>query len=91
MAVESCRVECEGSGVRFLCELQLHCAPLVQQLTLTAILPGTIDNEFRTKTATSQTGGQCEVQAGVKHSYENLLLPSEKGEEGLSYWKVTRD
>lgn len=62
MAVESCRVECEGSGVRFF-----------------SLLPGTIDNGFRLKTATSQTGGACEVHAGVKHSFEKLLLPPEKG------------
>lgn len=65
MAVESCRVECEGIGVRFF-----------------SLLPGTIDNGFRLKTATSQTGGNCEVQGGVKHSYENLLLAPEQGE----YW-----
>ena len=66
MAVESCRVECEGSGVRFL-----------------SILPGTIDNDFRKKTAFSQTGGHCEVQAGIKSSLEGLLLSPDKGKSRL--------
>lgn len=41
-----------------------------------SLLPGTIDNEFRTKTATSASGGRCEVQAGIKGGgfTENLLL-----------------
>ena len=63
MAVEACRVECEGSGVRFL-----------------SICPGTIDNGFRHKSALSETGGQCEVSGGVKHSWEGLLLAPGKGE-----------
>jgi NAD(P)-dependent dehydrogenase (short-subunit alcohol dehydrogenase family) len=62
MAFETCRVECEGLGVRFL-----------------SLLPGTIDNGFRLKTATSQSGGTCEVHEGVT-AYENLLLPPGKGE-----------
>ena len=62
MAVEACRVECEGSGVRFL-----------------SILPGTIDNGFRHKSATSETGGECEVANGVKSSLDGLLLPPHKG------------
>lgn len=67
MAVEACRVECEGSGVRFL-----------------SICPGTIDNGFRHKSALSETGGQCEVSGGVKHSWEGLLLPPGKGEQSES-------
>ncbi|WVR08858.1 hypothetical protein IAU60_005917 [Kwoniella sp. DSM 27419] len=58
MAVESCRVECEGCGVRFF-----------------SFCPGTIDNEFRHKTATSQSGGRDETKMNIKHAWEGLLLP----------------
>ncbi|WWC90981.1 uncharacterized protein L201_005920 [Kwoniella dendrophila CBS 6074] len=57
MAIESCRVECEGCGVRFL-----------------SFCPGTIDNEFRLKTSTSQTGGRDETKLPIKHKWEKLLL-----------------
>ncbi|OXG18344.1 hypothetical protein C361_04467 [Cryptococcus neoformans Tu259-1] len=60
MAVESCRVECEGCGVRFF-----------------SLCPGTIDNEFRLKTATSQTGGRDETKLPIKHAWEGLLLQPE--------------
>ncbi|KAL1407509.1 hypothetical protein Q8F55_006942 [Vanrija albida] len=44
-----------------------------------SLLPGTIDNEFRTKTAFSQTGGNCEVHKGVKAGLiDKLLLPPQK-------------
>ncbi|BEI93041.1 uncharacterized protein CcaverHIS019_0506690 [Cutaneotrichosporon cavernicola] len=44
-----------------------------------SLLPGTIDNEFRRKTAFSHNGGNCEVQAGVKAGWtEKLLLPPKK-------------
>ncbi|GMK55520.1 hypothetical protein CspeluHIS016_0205760 [Cutaneotrichosporon spelunceum] len=44
-----------------------------------SLLPGTIDNEFRTKTAFATSGGNCEVQAGVKAGWtEKLLLPPKK-------------
>lgn len=77
MAVESARVECEGAGVRFFCEscLCFHedCSDLI------ALLPGTIDNEFRTKTAFANTGGNCEVHKGIKAGWgEKLLLPPQK-------------
>lgn len=44
-----------------------------------SLLPGTIDNEFRTKTATAQTGGNCEVHNGVKSQWGDkiLLKPSQ--------------
>ncbi|WRT69298.1 uncharacterized protein IL334_006282 [Kwoniella shivajii] len=61
MAVESCRVECEGCGVRFF-----------------SFCPGTIDNEFRLKTATSQSGGRDETKLPIKHQWEKLLLSPEK-------------
>ncbi|WWC72898.1 uncharacterized protein I206_106862 [Kwoniella pini CBS 10737] len=61
MAVESCRVECEGSGVRFF-----------------SFCPGTIDNEFRLKTATSQTGGRDETKLPIKHKWEKLLLSPQR-------------
>ncbi|WVQ92996.1 hypothetical protein IAU59_000059 [Kwoniella sp. CBS 9459] len=56
-AVESCRVECEGCGVRFF-----------------SFCPGTIDNEFRLKTATAQSGGRDETKMDIKHAWEGLLL-----------------
>ncbi|WVF65316.1 hypothetical protein IAT40_000042 [Kwoniella sp. CBS 6097] len=59
-AVESCRVECEGCGVRFF-----------------SFCPGTIDNEFRLKTASSQTGGRDETKLDIKHAWEGLLLKPE--------------
>ena len=43
------------------------------------LLPGTIDNGFRKKSATSQDGGQCEVEEGVKHTWDRLLLKPETG------------
>ncbi|WWC63790.1 uncharacterized protein I303_106395 [Kwoniella dejecticola CBS 10117] len=61
MAVESCRVECEGSGVRFF-----------------SFCPGTIDNEFRLKTSTSQTGGRDETKLPIKHKWGKLLLSPQK-------------
>ncbi|WVW79600.1 hypothetical protein I302_101569 [Kwoniella bestiolae CBS 10118] len=61
MAVESCRVECEGCGVRFF-----------------SFCPGTIDNEFRLKTSTSQTGGRDETKLPIKHKWEKLLLSPQK-------------
>ncbi|WWD21317.1 hypothetical protein CI109_105801 [Kwoniella shandongensis] len=60
-AVESCRVECEGCGVRFF-----------------SFCPGTIDNDFRLKTAFSQTGGRDETKLPIKHSWEGLLLSPER-------------
>ncbi|ORY33048.1 hypothetical protein BCR39DRAFT_520919 [Naematelia encephala] len=57
MAVESCRVECEGCGVRFF-----------------SLLPGTIDNGFRLKTSTAQTGGRDELVLPIRHNWERLLL-----------------
>ncbi|KAL7421098.1 hypothetical protein Q5752_003982 [Cryptotrichosporon argae] len=57
MAVEACRVECAGAGVRFF-----------------SLLPGTIDNGFRHKTATSASGGHCEVAAGTTQWGQSLLL-----------------
>jgi NAD(P)-dependent dehydrogenase (short-subunit alcohol dehydrogenase family) len=40
-----------------------------------SLLPGTINNEFRTKTATAQTGGNCEVHSKVQAGWtEGLLL-----------------
>ncbi|ORX39200.1 hypothetical protein BD324DRAFT_618829 [Kockovaella imperatae] len=68
MLVETCRVECEGSGVRFL-----------------SILPGTIDNDFRTKSAVSGSKGNCEVQQGIKHDWEKLLLDPKKVVETILY------
>ncbi|OCF32452.1 hypothetical protein I316_05878 [Kwoniella heveanensis BCC8398] len=59
-AVESCRVECEGCGVRFF-----------------SFCPGTIDNEFRLKTASAQTGGRDETKMDIKHAWEGLLLQPE--------------
>ncbi|WVQ81303.1 hypothetical protein IAT38_003426 [Cryptococcus sp. DSM 104549] len=56
-ALESCRVECEGCGVRFF-----------------SFCPGTINNDFRLKTATSQTGGRDETKMPIKHTWEGLLL-----------------
>lgn len=45
---------------------------------ISALLPGTIDNDFRTKTAISQTGGNCEVHNGVDATWgEKLLLKQE--------------
>ncbi|WVQ73780.1 hypothetical protein IAR50_003360 [Cryptococcus sp. DSM 104548] len=38
---------------------------------------GTIDNEFRLKTATEQTGGRDETKLPIKHSWEKLLLKPE--------------
>ncbi|WWC98206.1 hypothetical protein V866_005097 [Kwoniella sp. B9012] len=61
MAVESCRVECEGCGVRFF-----------------SFCPGTIDNEFRLKTSTSQSGGRDETKLPIKHKWEKLLLTPQK-------------
>ncbi|KAI9636856.1 uncharacterized protein MKK02DRAFT_33954 [Dioszegia hungarica] len=62
MAMESCRVECEGSGIRFF-----------------SLLPGTIANDFRTKTATSDTGGRDETKLDIKGAWgEKLLLPPAK-------------
>jgi NAD(P)-dependent dehydrogenase (short-subunit alcohol dehydrogenase family) len=44
-----------------------------------SLLPGTIDNEFRTKTAFAESGGNCEVHKGVKAGWtEKLLLPPQK-------------
>lgn len=74
MAVESARVECEGAGVRFFCKL----AGIAPKLT-SGLLPGTIDNAFRTKSAFSNEGGNCEVHKGVKAGWtEKLLLAPEK-------------
>lgn len=39
-----------------------------------SLLPGTIDNDFRTKTATTGAGGNCEVQKGVKAGWGDKLL-----------------
>ncbi|RSH95143.1 hypothetical protein EHS25_000229 [Saitozyma podzolica] len=61
MAFESCRVECEGSGVRFF-----------------SLLPGTIANDFRTKTAVAETGGRDETKLPIRHSWEKLLLQPEQ-------------
>ena len=44
-----------------------------------ALLPGTIANDFRTKTATSDTGGRDETKLGLKHSWDKLLLAPEMG------------
>lgn len=78
MAMESCRAECEGSGIRFFCELSLRTilGPLLMDV---ALLPGTIANDFRTKTATSATGGRDETKLGIKHSWDKLLLAPEIG------------
>ncbi|WOO78557.1 11-beta-hydroxysteroid dehydrogenase-like 3 [Vanrija pseudolonga] len=44
-----------------------------------SLLPGTIDNEFRTKTAFAQTGGNCEVHNRVNGGWgDKLLLPPRK-------------
>lgn len=71
-------MECEGCGVRFFCK------PYIQSMGLSlcrsALCPGTIDNEFRLKTATSQTGGRDETKLPIKHAWEGLLLQPEAGE-----------
>ncbi|WVO15497.1 hypothetical protein L204_103155 [Cryptococcus depauperatus] len=67
-AIESCRVECEGCGVRFF-----------------SFCPGTIDNEFRLKTATSQLGGRDETKLAIKHSWEGLLLKPEEVTKMILY------
>ncbi|KAK4687314.1 hypothetical protein P7C73_g2798, partial [Tremellales sp. Uapishka_1] len=61
MAVESCRVECEGCGVRFF-----------------SLLPGTIANDFRTKSASSETGGRDETRLDIDQPWEKLLLSPER-------------
>lgn len=78
MAVESCRVECEGCGVRFFCKSYIQSMGL--SLCRPALCPGTIDNEFRLKTAVSQTGGRDETKLPIKHAWEGLLLQQEAGE-----------
>jgi hypothetical protein len=46
-----------------------------------ALLPGTIANDFRLKTATSDTGGRDETKLNLKSSWgDKLLLAPEAGE-----------
>ncbi|KAK8844028.1 hypothetical protein IAR55_006822 [Kwoniella newhampshirensis] len=67
-AIESCRVECEGCGVRFF-----------------SFCPGTIDNDFRLKTAFSQKGGRDETKLPIKHAWEGLLLSPERVTSTILY------
>ena len=43
------------------------------------MLPGTVENDFRRKTATSQSGGKDELDEGIRHAFEKLLLKPEAG------------
>jgi hypothetical protein len=78
MAVESCRVECEGSGVRFFCKSHKCNARL-----MIALLPGTIANGFRLKHAVNKGGGVDETQLDIRHNWEKLLLKPEDGKHHL--------
>lgn len=44
-----------------------------------ALLPGTIENDFRRKSALGGTGGKDELDEGIKHNWEGLLLQPERG------------
>lgn len=83
MAVESCRVECEGSGVRFFCE----CLSIIWARILTdfsALLPGTIANGFRLKHAVNESGGRDETTLPIRHAWEKLLLKPEDGRSAVT-------
>lgn len=79
MAVESCRVECEGSGVRFFCKSP-H---LLYTRLIKALIPGTIANGFRLKHAVNNGGGVDETQLDIRHNWEKLLLKPEDGKHLL--------
>lgn len=50
--------------------------------SVSALLPGTIANDFRTKTAVAETGGRDETKLPIRHSWEKLLLQPEQGGHG---------
>jgi hypothetical protein len=56
------------------------------RLTGVALLPGTIANDFRTKTAVAQTGGRDETRVEMGQPWvEKLLLAPDKGEDSMQF------